>query len=80
MQLPFAIEIVGFSEEEGVRFGKPYLGSLAFAGAFDTEMLKRTDAQGISMDQAIRNFDLDPGEIPSAKMSLDAFALPGSPH
>ena len=31
--LPFAIEIVGFSEEEGVRFGKPYLGSMALTGS-----------------------------------------------
>jgi allantoate deiminase len=73
-RLPFAIEIVGFSEEEGVRFGKPYLGSFAFAGAFDTEMLDRTDPRGISMGQAIRAFGLDPDNIPAAVMSDDAFA------
>jgi allantoate deiminase len=73
-RLPFAIEIVGFSEEEGVRFGKPYLGSFAFAGSFDTEMLGRTDVQGISMERAIRAFGLDPEDIPAAVMSEDAFA------
>ncbi len=73
-RLQFAIEVVGFSEEEGVRFGKPYLGSLAFAGAFDTEMLERTDTQGISMYQAIRAFGLEPVDIPAARMSEDSFA------
>ena len=32
-RLPFAIEVIGFSEEEGVRFSKPFLGSLAVIGA-----------------------------------------------
>lgn len=73
-RLPFAIEIVGFSEEEGVRFSKPYLGSLAFTGAFDTDLLQRIDAHGTSMAQAIRAFGLDPEEIPSATMSKEAFA------
>ncbi len=73
-RLPFAIEIVGFSEEEGVRYGKPYLGSFALAGSFDAEMLERTDSQGISMERAVRAFGLDPGEIAAAAMSEDAFA------
>ena len=72
--LPFAIEIVGFSEEEGVRFAKPYLGSLAFTGTFDSELLERTDAQGTSMYAAIRSFGLDPYELPAAVVSADAFA------
>lgn len=73
-QMPFAIEIVGFSEEEGVRFSKPYLGSLAFAGVFDEELLERTDAHGISMAQAVRTFSLDPDDIPSAAVCEGAFA------
>ena len=72
--LPFQIEVVGFSEEEGVRFGKPYLGSLAFAGSFDRQMLERTDARSVSMDQAIRDFGLDPAHVGSAKMADGAFA------
>ena len=73
-RLPFAIEVVGFSEEEGVRFGKPYLGSLAFAGAFDAQMLERTDAQGVRMDEAIEAFGLDAAGISNAEMSDGAFA------
>ena len=34
-RLPFAIEVIGFSEEEGVRFSKPFLGSLALIGKLD---------------------------------------------
>src|SRR3954463_253418 len=48
-RLPFAIEIVGFSEEEGVRFGVPFIGSRAFAGCFDGALLERRDANGHSV-------------------------------
>jgi len=72
--LPFAIEIVGFSEEEGVRFGKPYLGSMALAGSLNDEALQRKDAQGTSVATAIREFGLDPAQLPAAVLSKDAFA------
>jgi allantoate deiminase len=62
----FAIEVVGFSEEEGVRFGAPFLGSRALAGTFDPTLLDRTDEHGRSMREAIRHFGLDPSRIPDA--------------
>jgi len=62
----FAIEVVGFSEEEGVRFGAPFLGSRALAGTFDPTLLDRTDEHGRSMRDAIRHFGLDPSRIPDA--------------
>src|SRR5258708_6619954 len=34
-RLGFGIEVVGFSEEEGVRFGFPFIGSRAMAGGLD---------------------------------------------
>ena len=40
MRLPLAIEVIAFSEEEGVRFGVPFLGSRAVAGTF-----RRCDAE-----------------------------------
>jgi allantoate deiminase len=73
-RLPFAIEIVGFSEEEGVRFGRPYLGSLAFVGDLDSDTLRRTDAANISVSAAIREFGLDPAKLGEAVVSDDAFA------
>src|SRR2546421_4220364 len=48
-RLPFAIDVIGFCDEEGVRYQSAYLGSRAVAGAFETNDLKRVDAQRISM-------------------------------
>jgi allantoate deiminase len=72
--LPFAIEVIGFSEEEGVRFSKPFLGSLALVGGLDAETLSRTDRDGISVTEAIQSFGLDPAQLPAAKIANDAFA------
>ena len=57
-RLPFAIEVIGFSEEEGVRFGRPFLGSLALVGRLDAETLALTDCEGTSVAQAIEDFGL----------------------
>ena len=64
---PFGIEVVGFSDEEGVRFGVPFLGSLALAGTFDDALLDRIDESGGTVRDAIRAFGLDPNRIPHAK-------------
>ena len=52
-QLPFAIELVGFSEEEGVRFRFPFIGSRAMVGRLDPELLALKDDDGISLAQAL---------------------------
>ncbi|WP_058189390.1 allantoate amidohydrolase [Terracidiphilus gabretensis] len=65
-QLPLSIEVIAFSEEEGVRYGIPFLGSRAVAGTFDEKLLAYEDADGIPMSEAIRSFGLDPTQIPSA--------------
>jgi allantoate deiminase len=71
--LPFAIEVVGFSEEEGVRFAKPFLGSLALIGELNSATLARTDCNGVSVADAIRQFGLDPAELPAAVVDPAAF-------
>jgi allantoate deiminase len=63
LKLPLAIEVIAFSEEEGVRYGVPFLGSRAVAGRFDDALLTLTDAEGIPMEAAMRAFGLDPGRI-----------------
>jgi allantoate deiminase len=73
-QLPFSIEVIGFSEEEGVRFSKPFLGSLAVVGRLDEETLQRKDQDGISIADAIANYGLDPAHLPAAVLSDDVFA------
>jgi len=71
--LPFEIEVIGFSEEEGVRFSKPFLGSLALIGELDSTILGRTDRLGVSVADAIRSFGLDPSELPSAIIADSVF-------
>jgi allantoate deiminase len=70
-RLPFGIEVVGFSEEEGVRFGTPFIGSRALVGRLDAELLGRQDARGISVRKAIEDFELNPAEIPQATLNDD---------
>src|SRR5262249_44204614 len=71
-RLSFGIEVVGFSEEEGVRFGVPFIGSRALVGRLDKELLARKDARGVSVRQAIEDFGLNPAEIPQARLNGDA--------
>lgn len=70
-KLPYAIEIVGFSEEEGVRFGVPFIGSRALVGRLDDRLLNTKDARGVSMREAIEDFGLDPKEISQARATSD---------
>jgi allantoate deiminase len=62
-RLPFAIEVLAFADEEGLRFGSTYLGSRAVAGTFDLADLDHTDSDRITMRDAIRAFGGDPERI-----------------
>src|SRR3954447_257186 len=62
-RLPFALEVVGFGDEEGVRFGTTLLGSRAVAGNFDFSALHVKDANNVTMEQALRDFGLAPQNI-----------------
>ncbi len=62
-RLPYAVEIVAFGDEEGVRFQTTLLGSRAVAGRFDASVLERKDPDGITMRQAMTDFGLDPDKI-----------------
>jgi allantoate deiminase len=66
-RLPFAIEVVGFADEEGVRFNVTLLGSRAVAGSFDRSNLERSDRDGLAMRDAMRAFGLDPEAIGKAE-------------
>jgi len=63
LRLPFAIEVIGFADEEGVRFASTLLGSRALAGTFDESLLGKTDTAGITMREALARFGLDPDHI-----------------
>jgi len=62
-RMPFAIEVVGFADEEGVRFASTLLGSRAVAGTFDESVLSARDQAGIALRDALKDFGLDPGHI-----------------
>ena len=70
-RLCYGIEVIGFSDEEGVRFGIPFLGSRALVGRLDHELLSQQDSHGISVRQAIADFGLNPEEIPGAALKND---------
>lgn len=74
-RLPFAIEVIGFSEEEGVRFRTPFLGSRALAGVFDEQTLDLRDGNQISVREAIRNFGINPEDIGEATLRPNSLAF-----
>jgi allantoate deiminase len=61
--LPYDIELIAFSEEEGVRFNLPFLSSRAVVNELTNIDLARIDENGISIADAIRNFGKDPTRI-----------------
>lgn len=71
--LPFSLEVIGFSEEEGVRFSAPFIGSRALVGTLDDALLNRTDEAGTTVRHAIETYGLDCNALRSAKVQ-DALA------
>jgi beta-ureidopropionase / N-carbamoyl-L-amino-acid hydrolase len=65
IHLPFNLEVIAFSEEEGVRFPVSYIGSRAVAGRFEDKLLESRDAKGITLAQALLEAGADPKTIPS---------------
>ncbi len=69
-RLPFGFEVVGFAEEEGQRYKAAFLGSGALTGHFDMAWLEQTDADGVTMRQAMERAGLCIADIP--KLARDA--------
>ena len=59
-RLPYALEVVAFADEEGLRFGTTFLGSSVYAGAFDEKRLSLEDRDGVTLAEAVRTFGGDP--------------------
>jgi allantoate deiminase len=66
LRLPFAVEVVGFADEEGVRFASTLLGSRAIAGTFVESALNSRDRDGVAMREAMVQFGLDPDHVGAA--------------
>ncbi len=75
LDLTLPIEVIAFSEEEGVRFGVPFIGSRAVAGRFDPALLALKDADGVTLAEAIREFGLDPDQIDDAALNADVLGF-----
>jgi allantoate deiminase len=71
-RLPFAVEVVAFADEEGARFGTAYLGSSVLAGTFDSATLRRVDAEGVSLEEAIRLSGGDPAALADARRAPES--------
>ncbi|HTR43070.1 MAG TPA: allantoate amidohydrolase [Pseudomonadales bacterium] len=69
IRLPFAIEVPGFADEEGVRYQTTYLGSRTLAGCFDKKDLQRRDVNGITMAGAIKRFGGNPAKLRTARLN-----------
>jgi allantoate deiminase len=70
---PFPVEVVGFCDEEGTRFGATMLGSRALTGRFDASLLELRDADGVSMADALRAYGLEPARIGAAARRPEDF-------
>ena len=73
IRLPFDIEIIGFCDEEGVRFPSTLLGSRALAGTLDQDILSQRDESGISIADALRDFGLEPDNLKSAQRAASDY-------
>jgi allantoate deiminase len=63
IRLPLVIEIIGFADEEGTRFGVTLLGSKGLTAQWEPSWLQQTDADGVSIATALGNFGLDPDKL-----------------
>ncbi|MDB5077547.1 MAG: allantoate amidohydrolase [Chloroflexi bacterium] len=70
-RLPFAVEVISFVDEEGLRFRTSYLGSSALAGSFNPSWLDYQDEQGVVLADALRRFGGDPADIASCRRNSD---------
>ena len=70
-RLPFAVEVYGFGDEEGTRFGAALLGSRAMAGTWDQAWWDLTDERGTSLYEAFLRFGLEPERVGAAARRKD---------
>lgn len=63
INLPFAVEVLAFADEEGVRFPTALIGPRALAGTFDAAVLTMTDSQGVTLQEAMTGFGLNPEAV-----------------
>lgn len=72
-RLPFAIEVLAFADEEGLRYNSAYIGSKVMTGTFNLDALRLQDIDGITMAEAIRasGGEPDPDALQVARWRRD---------
>src|SRR5215469_4471929 len=70
-RLPYALEVCGFADEEGLRYHSAYLGSKALVGTLEENMLSFQDEDGVTLAAAIEAFGGDPTALASCRRSPD---------
>ena len=73
-RLPWDIEVIAFSDEEGARFQTSFLSSRVLIGGFDAALLERRDADGVTLADAMRAAGLDPARVDHAKLEPSRIA------
>jgi allantoate deiminase len=68
------LEVVAFADEEGTRFGTAFLGSAVLSGHFDEAELRRVDADGVSLSEAIGAYGGDPAGLSAAARAPGSLA------
>ncbi|QIL77103.1 allantoate amidohydrolase [Hymenobacter sp. HDW8] len=63
VELPFHIELIAFSDEEGCRFHTTYLGSKVVGGFFEADLLQKRDAAGITLAEAVATMGGDTQQL-----------------
>ena len=71
VELPFHVELIAFSDEEGVRFQTTYLGSKVVAGSFDHSWLTRADAGGITLARALEVMEANAAQLAADAIPAD---------
>jgi allantoate deiminase len=70
-RFPFAIEVIAFGDEEGVRFASTLGGAKALVGTFESKALDEIGDDGVSRRQALKAFGCDPSRISEEALSPD---------
>ncbi|MGQ8366732.1 allantoate amidohydrolase [Glaciecola sp. 1036] len=66
--LPFHVDIVGFGDEEGTRFGSTLLGSRALTGNWPDQWEHLADSNGITVSDALATVGLDFHQVKKAAL------------
>ncbi|AIX50357.1 MULTISPECIES: allantoate amidohydrolase [Pantoea] len=73
-RLPLAVEIVGFADEEGTRFGITLLGSRGLTGSWPESWITHPDGNGITVAAAMQDAGLDAAQVSLAARHVSEIA------